>query len=107
MTNKTRVAICSRIGLIVIVFLMTSNTTLAVNTDPMPWDTLLDKLIRILTGKIATSVAVIAIALAGYMMIFQQPEKSLRWLLGIIFGVSIAVFAVQILASFGIVTALM
>src|SRR5579884_2930467 len=65
--------------------------------DPMPWETPLNKVLASFTGPVAKALCILAIVVTGFAFAFSD-GGSLRRVLGILLGVSIAVTA----TSFGV-----
>jgi type IV secretory pathway VirB2 component (pilin) len=56
-----------------------------------------NQIARLLSGPIASGLLIIAIAIAGYFYMFGE-HGSNRYLAGVIFGGSLALFAIQLAA---------
>lgn len=65
--------------------------------DPMPWETPLNRVLASFTGPVAKALCILAIVVTGFAFAFSD-GGSLRRVLGILLGVSIAVTA----TSFGV-----
>lgn len=73
----------------------------------MPWDGPLQALVNNLTGPLAKTLAVAAIVIAGLIMAFSELTEGAKRLVQGVLGVSVAIFAVQVLASLGLAGALL
>ncbi len=71
----------------------------------MPWDDGLRALKENITGPLATTVVIIAMAGAGIMWAFSEHQTGFKQLSKVILGGSIAVFAVQAVTSLGVLGA--
>jgi type IV secretion system protein TrbC len=74
---------------------------LAGTTDSLPWDTPGQKIEGWLTGSVAKIVAIVLIALSGIMFANGEHGSAFRRMMGVMFGISIAVGAVTIYSSLG------
>jgi type IV secretion system protein VirB2 len=63
----------------------------------MPWEAPLETIVNSITGPVAQGIAVLAIAACGLTLAFGNVGGAGRWLVGIVFGISIAFAA----ATFG------
>jgi type IV secretory pathway VirB2 component (pilin) len=59
-----------------------------------PWETAVDQLMRAFTGPIARGLSLVAIVVGGLMFAFGEGESK-RTLAGIVFGVGMAIGAVN------------
>ena len=73
----------------------------------MPWDGPLQSLINNLTGPLAKTLAIAAIVIAGLIMAFSELSEGAKRLVQGVLGVSVAIFAAQVLASLGLSGALL
>jgi type IV secretory pathway VirB2 component (pilin) len=78
-----------------------SSPVLASTFQSLPWDTPGQRIESWLTGSVAKMVAIILIAISGIMFANGEHGGAFRRMMGIVFGVSIAVGAVSIYASLG------
>ncbi len=65
----------------------------------LPWESVLDKILASLTGPVARAVGVVAIVLAGFGMAFGESGGTMRKVLQIVLGLSIAFTASSLLAK--------
>ncbi len=65
----------------------------------LPWESVLDKILASLTGPVARAVGVVAIVLAGFGMAFGESGGTMRKILQIVLGLSIAFTASSLLAK--------
>jgi type IV secretion system protein VirB2 len=70
----------------------------------MPWETPLQTIADSITGPVAKSIGIIAIAITGLGFAFSEGGSALRKGLGIVFGLAIAFTATTFLTSFFSVT---
>jgi type IV secretory pathway VirB2 component (pilin) len=74
---------------------------IASTTEGLPWDTPGQKIESWLTGSVAKIVAIVLIAVSGIMFANGEHGSAFRRMMGIMFGVSIAVGAVTLYSSLG------
>jgi type IV secretory pathway VirB2 component (pilin) len=90
----------TRIILTGIVWVFTSSL-FAGTTDSLPWDAPGQKIESWLTGSVAKMVAIILIAVSGIMFANGEHGSAFRRMMGVMFGISIAVGAVTLYSSLG------
>jgi type IV secretory pathway VirB2 component (pilin) len=78
-----------------------ASPVLASSFESLPWDTPGQRIESWLTGSVAKIVAIVLIAISGIMFANGEHGGAFRRMMGIVFGVSIAVGAVTIYASLG------
>ncbi len=78
-----------------------SSPLLASSFESLPWDTPGQRIESWLTGSVAKIVAIILIAVSGIMFANGEHGSAFRRMMGVVFGISIAVGAVSIYASLG------
>lgn len=61
----------------------------------MPWEGPLDQIVQSLTGPVAKGLGVLAIVSVGFGFAFSEGGSTLRRVLGIVLGLSIAFAAAQ------------
>ncbi len=66
----------------------------AAGTD-MPWEGPLDQIVQSLTGPVAKGLGVLAIVSVGFAFAFSEGGSTLRRVLGVVLGLSIAFAAAQ------------
>lgn len=76
---------------------LSSSPALAAGTD-MPWEGPLTKIVTSVTGPVAQAIGVLAIVALGFGFAFSEGGTTLRRVLGLVLGLSIAFAA----ASFGL-----
>jgi type IV secretory pathway VirB2 component (pilin) len=86
---------CPKIGLSIAACLALSERVYAAPTDP--WDQAVQVLQTAFTGPIATGLALVAIVVGGLMFAFGEGAAK-RTLAGVIFGVGMAVGAVNFMS---------
>ena len=77
--------------------LVRAATAAGAGGDPMPWEGPLNKVLASFTGPVAKALCILAIVVTGFAFAFSD-GGSMRRILGILLGVSIAVTA----TSFGV-----
>ena len=61
----------------------------------MPWEGPLDQIVQSLTGPVAKGLGVLAIVSVGFAFAFSEGGSTLRRVLGVVLGLSIAFAAAQ------------
>lgn len=92
--------ICFRYFFVLFVFFCTS-PVFAVTTDSLPWDAPGQKIESWLTGSVAKIVAIVMISVSGIMFANGEHGSAFRRMMGVMFGISIAVGAVTLYSSLG------
>lgn len=77
-------------------------TALASQTGTMPWDSTLQAIQSDLSGPVAVTLLLIAIVTTGLMLTFGEHGASMRKLLGIAAGGSIALLASSFITGLGL-----
>ncbi len=83
------------------VLIALASPVMASSFESLPWDTPGQRIESWLTGSVAKIVAIVLIAISGIMFANGEHGGAFRRMMGIVFGVSIAVGAVTIYASLG------
>jgi type IV secretory pathway VirB2 component (pilin) len=81
--------------------LLITSPVIAGTTDSLPWDAPGQKIESWLTGSVAKMVAIILIAVSGIMFANGEHGSAFRRMMGIMFGISIAVGAATLYSSLG------
>ena len=76
-----------------------SQTAMATGSD-MPWEGPIEQIVDSLTGPVARSLGVLAIVAMGFAFAFSEGGSTLRRVLGVVLGISIAFAAAQFGVSF-------
>jgi type IV secretion system protein VirB2 len=84
-----------------LIILSLTSPVFASSFESLPWDTPGQRIESWLTGSVAKIVAIVLIAISGIMFANGEHGSAFRRMMGIVFGVSIAVGAVTIYASLG------
>jgi type IV secretory pathway VirB2 component (pilin) len=84
-----------------LIILSLTSPVFATSFESLPWDTPGQRIENWLTGSVAKIVAIVLIAISGIMFANGEHGGAFRRMMGIVFGVSIAVGAVTIYASLG------
>jgi len=74
--------------------LLAPSAAFAAGTN-MPWEGPLDQIVQSLTGPVAKGLGVLAIVSVGFAFAFSEGGSTLRRVLGIVLGLSIAFAAAQ------------
>lgn len=74
--------------LLLTVFLILTTGAMASATN-MPWEGPLDKLLKSLTGPVARTVIILALAVTGGTLAFGETPSAIKRMLQIVFGASI------------------
>ncbi len=88
-------------------FLVTSAAYASTSSTGLVWEGLLQTIADSISGPVVTSVAIIASVWAGITLMFNEVNKGVKWVVGIILGFSIATSIIGILGILGLTTALM
>jgi type IV secretion system protein VirB2 len=79
---------------IVLGMMLAPGAAFAAGTN-MPWEGPLDQIVQSLTGPVAKGLGVLAIVSVGFAFAFSEGGSTLRRVLGIVLGLSIAFAAAQ------------
>lgn len=74
---------------LVMAALLTIGVTVCATSTNMPWEGPLDKLLKSLTGPVARTVIILALAATGGMLAFGEAGSAMKRMLQIVFGASI------------------
>lgn len=74
--------------------LLVPSSAFAAGTN-MPWEGPLDQIVQSLTGPVAKGLGVLAIVSVGFAFAFSEGGSTLRRVLGIVLGLTIAFAAAQ------------
>jgi len=85
-------------------FLRTTAWAATTGGTAMPWETPLQTIADSITGPVAKSIGIIAIAITGLGFAFAEGGSALRRGLGIVFGLAIAFTSTTFLTSFFSIT---
>jgi type IV secretion system protein VirB2 len=77
-----------------IVALIIPRAAFAAGTN-MPWEGPLDQIVQSITGPVAKGLGVLAIVSVGFAFAFSEGGSTLRRVLGVVLGLSIAFAAAQ------------
>ena len=81
--------------LYLLAFMLVSSSPAMATTSNMPWVSMLDKFMIVLTGPLGRVAVIIAIAVAGYFYMFGNFEGANRKLVGVVLGASLIFGAVS------------
>ena len=81
--------------LYLLAFMLVSSSPAMATTSNMPWVSMLDKFMIVLTGPLGRVAVIAAIAIAGYFYMFGNFEGANRKLVGVILGASLLFGAVS------------
>lgn len=84
---------------IIILFIVLNQASLASGVG-LPFEGKLDKIMESITGPVAKSLAIIAVASCGLAMAFGEMGGVMKKMLNIVFGISIVFAAVNWVPSF-------
>lgn len=87
--------------ILILILAIFSSPILASSFESLPWDTPGQRIESWLTGSVAKIVAIVLIAVSGIMFANGEHGSAFRRMMGVVFGISIAVGAVSIYASLG------
>ena len=75
--------------------LMIPSAAWASSTTSMPWEGPLQEIVQSITGPVAKGLGVLAIVFVGFAFAFSEGGGTLRRILGVVLGLSIAFAAAQ------------
>lgn len=75
--------------LLLAVFLILATGAMASATNNMPWEGPLDKILKSLTGPVARTVIILALAGTGGTLAFGETPSAIKRMLQIVFGATI------------------
>ena len=87
--------------------LATSVAYASTSSTGLVWEGLLQTIAVSISGPVATSIAIIAAVWAGITLMFNEVNRGVKWVVGIILGFSIATSIIGILGILGLTTTLM
>jgi len=81
--------------LYLLAFILVSSSSAMATTSNMPWVSMLDKFMIVLTGPLGRIAVIAAIAIAGYFYMFGNFEGANRKLVGVVLGATLIFGAVS------------
>ena len=85
------------LGGILLFILATNSFATATN---LPWEGPLDKILKSLTGPVAKTVSILAVAAVGGMIAFGEMGSAIKKLLSVVFGITLIFAAATWVPSF-------
>jgi trbC/VIRB2 family len=81
--------------LYLLAFMLVSSSPAMATTSNMPWVSMFDKFVGVLTGPLGRLAVIAAIAIAGYFYMFGNFEGANRKLVGVILGATLIFGAIS------------